>query len=223
MELERYINCEFFSLEKIARELYDFSKLGVLSIPNFLTQDFCRIALEDFKRKEYLFKNAPLIEGETRQELKIFYCGEADKGQDIKEFPILLKLRAEYSPLYKRIRERAKFNQGAIINSVGIHHYFSGSIGMGFHRDYSRDINLVSIFVLKGDAPFYVSKNKKGNGKLEIFSEPGSIILMRGPRNDEENEYRPYHAVGNISEERYSIIFRQKRMNGAAPFNSYSK
>jgi len=82
---------------------------------------------------------------------------------------------------------------------------------MGVHRDYSTDINLISIFVLGGTAPFYVCADKQGRGKVALHSAPGSLILMRAPRNELENDYRPYHCVGAVEEERFTLLFRQKK------------
>ncbi len=219
MILENAINSELFHADKIARELYDFLKPGVLAIPGFLAPEFCELAIADFRAGEALFKDAPLLENGTKQELRTYYCGEADNAEkERRQFPLVSRLKEEYSTLYKSLGRRAGFWQGAQINSVGIHWYAPGSIGMGIHRDYSNDINLISAFILSGNTPFAVYSDKSGSQRIcEIETRPGMLVLMRGPRKFEEKEYRPYHEVSCVQEERFTILFRQKKSNGCLP------
>ena len=72
MELEHVLRPEQFCIEHIARELYDPARCGVLVIPGFLTPDFCREAIADFRAKEHLFWEAPRVEITTKQELKVY-------------------------------------------------------------------------------------------------------------------------------------------------------
>ncbi len=213
MNLDSFFNRAAFSIETLAQELYDPTKPGVVALENVLTPSFCELAIEDFKRKAHFFKDSPEVENETRQQLKNFYYGSADGGAgDTGQFPLVSRLREAYSSVYKQISNRCNFWQGPVINSQGVHWYPSGSCGMGIHRDYSSDINLLSLFVLSGNASFTVYDDKKGSNKLyEITTLPGMWVGMRGPRSPRENESRPYHEIGIIEDERFSLIFRQKK------------
>ncbi|MBI3334212.1 hypothetical protein HYZ97_01890 [Candidatus Pacearchaeota archaeon] len=217
---ESLINVSLFNTERIAQELYAASQPGVMLIPGFLSQEFCERAMSEFRKREELFHEAPHVENTTRQELKVYYCGEADGAEKRTcPFQLIASLRERYSILCKKLGERAGFQQGSVINSIGIHWYAPCSCGMGTHRDYSKDINLLSMFALSSTTPFNVYADKQGTGKLTLPVTPGSLVLMRGPRCAEENEMRPYHSVDRVLEERFSVLFRQKRVNGAAPGN----
>ena len=222
MELEHIMYRALFHIEEITKELYDFSKPGVLVIPGFLTPDFCREAIADFRAKEHLFWEAPRVENTTKQELKVHYCGEADKGErEGGQFPYVCALKEAFSPLYKALGARAGFAQGAQLNSRGIHWYGAGSFGMGVHRDYSIDINLICSFTLSSNTRFYVHANKQGLGTQAFEVTPGSVILMRGPRRLEEHDYRPYHSVDRVTEDRFALLFRQKKL--ASPLSRPSE
>ena len=206
-------------IDEIARELYDFSKVGAAAFSNVLNRDFRRELVEEIRRNKNKLNTVKREAGQVIQDIDTAYIGEGDNNRRESEFPLAFQLRGEYSPFFKGLAARAGFTPGRL-NSVGLHYYPANSRGITAHQDYARDINLVSIFVLEGQAEFYVCNNREGNGSLKLDSSPGGLILLRAARKESEQRFRPFHYIPGVREERYSIIFRQREENGAIPGNA---
>ncbi len=76
------------------------------------------------------------------------------------------------------------------------------------HKDHKNCINLIAVYVLKGKAPFCICPDRTGMNGMEIHSEPGDLILMRGT-GFLDSEFRPFHFVGRVNEERITFGLRQ--------------
>ena len=110
---------------------------------------------------------------------------------------------------YASLKESADFKKYPQINSIGIHHYRNQEEGISPHQDYARDVNLISILSISGKASFLICKGRTKEKAESLELLPGSLVLMRAPRNKKENSLRPFHCIEKVSEERYSIILRQ--------------
>ncbi len=76
------------------------------------------------------------------------------------------------------------------------------------HRDHKECINVVAVFVLEGEAPFCVCKDRQGTDTVVISNRPGDLVLMRG--YGFKGLPRPFHFVGNVTEgTRISLGMRQ--------------
>lgn len=219
MKKQTFFNAHQFDIEQIAAELYNLTKLGGISIPSFLTNKGKNLLLKEAQSMLHQFKSAPLKEGKVMQEMKTLYTGEGEPHASSVELPLLDSLVIEYFPFYRSLAQRVHFQQGAALNSRGYHHYPAHSIGISPHQDYSSDINLISIFVLKGNAPFYLCKDREKNDSHQLCSEPSSLILLRAPRSETEKPFRPFHYREPAEEERYTLLLRQRRYIGAPPNN----
>ena len=96
------------------------------------------------------------------------------------------------------------------LNDLMLQRYDAGSFGITPHRDRLRYINLVCLFTLAGNARFLVCADRTGRDVSEIDAAPGRVILMMAPGFLGSHE-RPLHAVGDLSEPRYSFGLRQTR------------
>ncbi len=96
------------------------------------------------------------------------------------------------------------------LNDLMLQRYDAGSFGITPHRDRLRYINLVCLFTLAGNARFLVCADRTGRDVREIDAAPGRVILMMAPGFLGCHE-RPFHAVGDLSEPRYSFGLRQTR------------
>ena len=143
------------------------------------------------------------------QTLYLDKIGVSQVRSQIKNYHVLDYYIFEYRRFYKKIAEKAKFDD-SIFNKIGFHKYQAGSIGITPHQDYETHINLISIFNLVGEAGFYYCEDKDGNGSRKIDSSPGSLILLRAPRNEDEEKYRPFHYINPMSNERLSLNVRRK-------------
>ena len=206
----KYIDSSRIHIERIVNELYDFYKLGALSIPNVLTPFGMNDLVGKILASRKMFKQAPKKEGKVYQEMETFYINDWEDeiilNPDLKES--LGMFREEYLSIYQKIAELADFDESRF-NSLGIHLYPNGSSGITPHRDYERDRDLISIFVLKGNTPVKVCEDEKKNGTIELDSSPGSLILMRAARKKSEQVSRPIHYLGPVLEERLTLIIRR--------------
>ena len=152
------------------------------------------------------------MRGPVIQEMKTLYL-ETRQENDLPTFfrDRIEQFKKEYTEFYQRMAKAALFNESEF-NSLGIHCYPEGSIGITPHQDFTRDHNLVTSFVLSGNAPFYVARTREKEGAQRFDTPPGSLIFMRAARDECEQTGRPFHYLeGPLEEERYSILIRTKR------------
>ena len=202
------------NLEAMARKLYDPDNLGGISIPNFLEEERRIAILDGIKGADLSWRRPQRREGYVFQEMDIYYFQEGFQDYwEERGVPEIEELKREFEEeFYKPLGKVAGFD--GKINFTGLNHYQNGSIGITPHRDYEGDINLVSIFVLQGEAPFYVCSDRKKSNSLKLNSEPGSLILLRAARKEEEQSLRAWHYLEEVKSERYVLIFRQIESSG---------
>ncbi len=87
------------------------------------------------------------------------------------------------------------------------------------HRDHKYCINVIAIYVLEGEAPFFISANKSAMNATEIKTKPGDLILMRGFQFL-ESPARPLHFLGKVTKERLSFGLRQVTEGKVLPKSS---
>ena len=205
---DKYFDSKRVSVDKIVDEIYDVSKVGALSIPEVLKEEGRDELLRGIQTVRPLFKQIPLIQGGVIQDMQLLYVEETP----LVKFPSfrrsIQQFRREYTQFYGQLARRAGFSRSRSY-SMGIHYYSQGSKGISAHRDYATNINMVSIFVLQGEAPFFVCANKKGDNAVKLEATVGSWILLRTARKEEEQDLRPFHYVsGPIDHDRYSLVVR---------------
>jgi hypothetical protein len=96
---------------------------------------------------------------------------------------------------------------GFAINDLIVQRYATGSAGITAHRDHIRYVGLVAIVVLAGAGRFFISQDRAGQDAREIPAPPGHLLLMRAPGFQGRND-RPFHAVREITAERYILGLR---------------
>jgi len=96
---------------------------------------------------------------------------------------------------------------GFAVNDLIVQRYATGSAGISPHRDHIRYVGLVAIVVLAGAGRFFVSRDRTGRDAREVPAPPGHLLLMRAPGFNGRND-RPFHAVREITEERYILGLR---------------
>lgn len=208
---QKYIGSGKIKIEDIVSELYDFSKPGIISIPNVLTDEAIEDLVKAAKLNYQSFIEVPRHEGAAEQEMYTLYLDKVKKSQlVIESLPILDQFIEEYKEIYKQIAEESKFDEYDF-NKIGFHRYQAGSLGITPHQDYESHINLISMFNLIGDAKFYYCKDEEKRDSKEFDTRPGSLVLLRAPRNKNEEQYRPYHYIDPMKTERLSINVRKKK------------
>ena len=206
--MKKYICSNNIHVDEIVKELYDFSKLGGVSIPNALTEEACNDFITEIAVLKYRFQRVQRVRGRVVQEMETFYIENANTIVDLPDLnEKLSRLQDEYLELYEKIGALAGFKER--FNSVGLHFYGIGSAGITPHQDFAAGKYLIASFVLSGNAPFFVCADRKKTNSVELPSDPGSIVLLRAARTEEEQRKRPFHYVpGPMEMERYSILIR---------------
>ncbi len=97
-------------------------------------------------------------------------------------------------------------------NSMVLQRYEEGSIGITPHRDGSRFINLVCVFVIGGQGRFYICSDRSGRDAREIDASVGNVVLMRAPGLFGCRDNRPFHYVADIRKTRYTFGLRQREV-----------
>lgn len=95
-----------------------------------------------------------------------------------------------------------------IPNDSYIQRYSPSEIGITPHKDQSAFLNLICILLVKGASSFHTCDDREYTNALGIPARPGDLIVMRGNGFNGEN-IRPYHYVGEITQERISLGMRQ--------------
>jgi hypothetical protein len=191
--------------------LYKEDGLGGLVVRGLLEGWVCQEILAEVRGGPFI--EAPRSYGVARQEFDHYSLGERDKPSirgDIRDFPLIRDLRSAYTSLYAGLFPLSL--QDVALDSIAVHRYPVGSLGLSRHRDASRYVYVIGIFVLAGQAPFYLYEGKNREPALDLAPNPGDFILLRAPFGDVDR--RPPHAVGRVSEERFSVTFRAPTKKG---------
>jgi len=210
--MTKYLCTEKIKVEEIVDKLFDFSTLGALSIPDVLTEEARKYLMEGIYASRHLLRG---VEREKKsgvvQEMQTFYLERLVEGESPSTLrEAITRLTHEYTGLYEKIAATGNFTSKKF-NSIGIHYYWVGSAGITPHQDYAADMDLAASFVLQGNAPFGVCKNRQKEGPLYLEASAGTLIFMRAARNEQEQTARPFHFLeGPVKEERYSLLIRNR-------------
>lgn len=209
--MKSYLDLEDVSIERIAEDLYDFSQLGGISYPDVLLPGARQEIIEASRENLEYFITMDREVGPVKQEMKTLYFERFENGAlPEKLLHVQARIMNDYAPFYEDLARKAGFENNTI-NSVGIHYYPQGSLGITPHQDFASDRDLVTILVVEGGAPFGVCEDREKNGARYLHSGAGAAIFMRAARIPEENPYRPFHFVeGPTTQDRYTILLRRR-------------
>ncbi len=216
-----FFNQEILNGDLITNRLYR-EEQGAFLIESFLKEDALVSLQKEVHSKRDLLKQAKPVYGGAEQRFNMRYWGTYETGtNDDEDFPLVSQFARTYDELIQPFVNKVQLSQQHV-SSIGVHIYEKNNKqGLGSHRDHS-NVQLVSCFVLQGYAPFYIGKNHTLADKIIFKPRRGSLLLMRGPRNEREREYtnnknpnydssldlRPIHCVGPVEQERTVIILR---------------
>src|SRR3989344_414893 len=228
---------KYFDLEKInfnlLMEMYKPTHPGYVLIPAAFTEAGQKAIIKEISTKMMgNLRAAPEYEGTVWQNFTGLQFGRADDEGNLKykfstgllegKLPFLEECVHEYTTnIYNTLAEKAQFRKEEdLVNSVGIHRYSRNIGGIGYHRDYYDNINLITSITLFGEARFFVARAlKKENGQIEDIEGEveeqigkGDILFMRAHRRKSETMSRPWHMV-KCTQERYALLLRTKCPN----------
>lgn len=98
-------------------------------------------------------------------------------------------------------------------NEAMVQRYPPSPCGISPHRDHVRYTDLIGILVIDGEGTFAVCADRAGNNARSIPAPPGSFLLMRAPGFD-GSRYRPFHTLGEVTQERLIVGYRQDTRPG---------
>lgn len=192
------------SLIKIVNDLYDFSRQGVVLIPNAIPSYHIQQLQEELFDHKELFRPAPREYGIAEQEFNHFYLDEINEPE--KTLPTLCTLQHGYRQWRNQFGATAKIECGK--TTVAVNQYCRGAKGISAHRDELSYVNLIAVATITGEATLTVH-HREEETKYQL--KTGSLLLMRAPRSAQEKEYRPRHSLHSVLQERYAVIFREHK------------
>lgn len=194
--------------KKMVEKLYNPAETGVLVIPEKISEtDLIELrkfikekeSLFDIKREKYIANN---------QRVSLLYRGPFDlRSLDNTVFSKILEN-------YKQLREECShyseipFEQGTSIE-VKLIHYPVSELGVGIHKDLSSNINMIVFYNIEGETDVQTYSTKNGDSPIKHPVKAGDISIMRGPRNKDEPDIRPYHGVEEVKVSRMVLVIRE--------------
>ena len=129
-----------------------------------------------------------------------------DIPEDSPLLALAQRLRSDLRAVLDRM-EPPPLDYPFVVNDFIVQRYAPGRRGITPHRDHVRYRGLVAIIVLGGTGRFWVCDDRKGGGRRDVPAPPGSLLLMRAPDFAGRAD-RPFHALSDVTETRYSFGMR---------------
>lgn len=210
-------------LERALDQIYDPASCGIALLPQAFFPGQIQEILQEINHNKHYLLPAKQKQGVAEQHFYKYYWGTAENGKNENFiFPLASHFAQRYSEIMCPLLTARSLTQTEV-NSIGIHIYpISQTNGISPHRDLS-SIQLVSSVVISGFAPFYTAKDHNLIQQPQMFQPRSlSLLLMRGPRNEEERmrsnsknasynhqeDLRPIHSVGRVEKERTVLLLR---------------
>jgi dihydroneopterin aldolase len=178
--------------------------VGAISIP-LIDEGLRAKLLEEACNKKYLPQPELVSKGTVREQLS--------STVEFDAHGLLIQLRDVFE---RTVKDKALeydpsgllFGRPLMFNELSLQKYDPGSIGITPHMDFKRSRNLICILILKGTATFATCDDREGNNPQYIDATPGRMIIMRAP-DYKGSDFRPFHYVTDITEERIVFGLRQ--------------
>lgn len=174
-----------------------------LAVP-YLTDNECVELVKNCER--LAFRDARPVLGkpgdEVYQDLEL--TTDIPRGSPL--LAMAKRLEADLQEALDRLAP-ASLDYPFVINDFIVQRYSPGQQGITPHRDHIRYRGLVAIIVLSGAGKFWVCDDREGGNARTIPETPGSLLLMRAPDFAGRTD-RPFHALSDITETRYSFGMR---------------
>ncbi len=172
-----------------------------------LQEDFRKKLLKESDYQPFTFERDEIITKNNFVKQRVL---SVDQFNVTGSFQVLARSFDDFLEEQLGVLSKYPFATRLKFNDFQLRKYPPGSVGISPHIDSAKFINLICNFVLTGDGKFYISDDRFGRNMREIFSEPGSVVIMRAPGFMSSNK-RPYHSVGVCETERISFGLRQMK------------
>lgn len=126
------------------------------------------------------------------------------------EFPALRKLVTAVDNLAVTLSQPFPLLDRFRINDIDLHNYPTGSKGLGAHKDYPRNTQLIVVNNIQGTSRFGLHNGRDEAAHTYLNMEPGDVLPMRSVGLYETTaDIRPYHSVVPDADGRISVVLRQ--------------
>jgi hypothetical protein len=132
---------------------------------------------------------------------------------DPRKLPTALReLTIRTETLLREIFPKEVLDGEIQFNDFSLRKYSSGEgvYAISPHRDDEKYINLIVIWMLKGNPAFYICADNKGSNAELIECGTGQPVILRG-NGYAGISHRPYHFVHNTGSDRVTFTLRQAR------------
>jgi hypothetical protein len=133
-----------------------------------------------------------------------------DQGVIDNEFPALRKLVTAVDDLAISLSTAFPLLERFRVNDIDLHHYPEHSKGLGAHKDYPRNTQLITVNNVFGSSRFGLHAERDSVAHTELSMQPGDVLPMRAPGlYADTQDIRPFHSVVPDVLGRMSIVLRQ--------------
>ena len=191
-------------VDDVAAALASLDEHDAVSLP-VLSEAFRRALLVEARAMDYRPARQTIGEGDrvVRQEMAL--------STDFAPAGLFHRLRRDFEDLVVLAAARLArqpFTVPLRFDDMIVQRYRVGALGITPHRDHLSYINLGCLFTIAGEARFCLCADRTGHDAREIDAAPGRVIFLRAPELYGKKN-RPFHFVGRIRAERYSLGLRQ--------------
>jgi len=185
-----------------------------MAFPNVLSLEARRRIVDEISQHGDLFSRAKeritLLGGEiVEQGMDTLYFEDLHRVPCSLDAVVHLVVE-EFDVLYQRMAEIDGNFYNPTTQSIGLHNYWDGSVGITPHQDFPEDRNLIASFVLEGLSNFGAAMNRQKDGEELFELDAGALILMRAPREGDGKEFRAWHYVLPVIGGRKTLLLRKK-------------
>ena len=149
------------------------------------------------KREKYI---------ENNQEVSLIYRGKFFEIDFKNKYMNLVVAR------YRNIREhtlkRSLYKTGNILE-IKLIKYPVSDLGVGMHRDLSSNVNMIFFLNISGSTTLKIADDKERTNEIGVELTAGDVNILRAPRNKDEAQMRPLHAIDEVNEERIVLVIRE--------------
>jgi hypothetical protein len=191
--------------KSLCKDIYNPDGCGVVIVKEVLSRVLTIGILHELEQNKRNYVLRPRHYGTTQQGLSSWDFERAV----LRNYEHLGVLDERHLTFSGQLHEHMDLCQQVDEVRVNSSFYGTGSLGIGPHRDNSFSVNFIAIYVISGSNKFCTAKDKLRNGEVHFDTTPGDLVLMRAPRNPNENCLRPIHYIDEIENDRYIVVFRE--------------
>jgi hypothetical protein len=186
----------------LRQPLRDVEEAGAAYIPSALSEPFRRQLQREVEAGP--FEPLPGRMGPVRTEADLFVIRD-----DWAAYPSVDELRTQLVALVRGHGIRVAGLDRWWPNEAYVQRYRPGTLGVSPHLDSKWFSYLVAVLTTTGTARFALCRDRAGRTLREWESDPGSLVLLRGPGFGGIEDGRPLHTVHGPTEGlRLSVTFR---------------